>query len=191
MRVDLNGRTFETVNDLLNLNWVSIGRLDFLRIGEGDVFKTVYLAEAPEHGISILASALDLEHLTKVKFLKCVQSEVVDHLVLGQRLRRVDAQVVGDISVRVEGLEGVEEAELAHDVLRGGVVGVGHALELGLSELREYTPWQLHAAIEGAHESSQGDGVSEPGLAENRVVVNQVSLDGSNVPSTNGTTNST
>jgi hypothetical protein len=43
---------------------------------------------------------------------------LINHLILGERLSRVLSEVVGDVIARVECLEGLEEAELAYDVLR-------------------------------------------------------------------------
>lgn len=68
---------------------------------------------------------------------------------------------------------------------------MGHTLELRPCELREQTAWQLHTTIEEANKGSQGDRVSQPGLSENGVVLSQMILDGSCVPSTNGTTECT
>jgi hypothetical protein len=64
---------FNFVNDLLNFNRVALGLVDLLRISEGDVLKTMDFTEAPEHRISILTAALNLEHLAQVKFLEGVE----------------------------------------------------------------------------------------------------------------------
>lgn len=88
MLIGINGKrlALETVNDLLDLNRVSIGVLDLLGVGEGDVLETVNFTEAPEHGINILTSALDLEHVAKIKLLKGMKCEVVDHFILSEGL---------------------------------------------------------------------------------------------------------
>ncbi len=112
------GAPFKTINDLLDLNWVSIGLPHLLWVRECDVFQTVNLAEAPEHRVIVLASAFHLVELAKVEFLERVQCEIVGHLILCEGLCGVGAQVVGDIRVRVESFEGLEEAEFAHNVLR-------------------------------------------------------------------------
>jgi hypothetical protein len=43
---------------------------------------------------------------------------LIDHLILGERLGRILGKVAGDVIARVEGLEALEEAELAHHILR-------------------------------------------------------------------------
>ena len=155
VRVNSGGVALDAVDDLLDLHWVAIGGLDLLRVGEGDVLETVNFTEGPEHGIAVLTSALDLEHLAQIELLERVQGEVVHHLVLGEWLRGVDGEVGGDVVLGVERVHGLEEAELADDVLRGGVVAVADTLELGGGELREHLAWQLHAPVEGAGEGEQ------------------------------------
>jgi hypothetical protein len=118
IRANLNGRSVITVDNLLDFDGVSISFLNFGGVSKGDVFKAVNLTEAPEHGVTILASSLDLEHLSEVELLECGKCELIDHLVLGEGLRRVDTEVVGEIIAGVEVLEGLEEAEFANDVLR-------------------------------------------------------------------------
>jgi hypothetical protein len=78
----------------------------------------VNLTEAPEHGVSILARTLDLEHFAKIEFLECGKCKLINHLILGERLSRVLSKVAGDVIARVEGLKVLEEAELAHHILR-------------------------------------------------------------------------
>jgi hypothetical protein len=68
---------------------------------------------------------------------------------------------------------------------------VGHTLELRLCELRENTTWQLHASVEGADKGSYGERVSQPWLSEDSVVLSEVVLNGSRVPSGNQTASDT
>lgn len=149
-----NGRAIKAVNNLLNFDRVTVSTLNLRGVGEGDVLETMDLTKAPEHGITILTGTLDLEHLAEIKLLKSGKSELVNHLILGEGLSRVHGKVVSDVIAGVKVLEGLEEAELAYDVLRRGVVRVGHTLKLRAGELREHTTWQLHTSIEGAHKSS-------------------------------------
>lgn len=118
IRVDRGRVALKTVNDLLNLNRVSISGLNLLRVSESDILKTVNFTEGPEHGITILASALDLEHFSQIKLLKCMKSKIVHHLVLGKRLSRVYREISGHIIMRILCFHGFKEAELADDVLR-------------------------------------------------------------------------
>ena len=116
--VNLESGTVKAVNNLLNFHGVAVSFLKLSWVSKGDVFETVNLTEAPEHGVSILTRTLDLEHFAEIEFLECCKCKLIDHLILGERLSRVLSEVVGDVIARVECLEGLEEAELAYDVLR-------------------------------------------------------------------------
>lgn len=116
--VDLESGAVKAVNNLLNFHGVTISVLKFSWVSKGNVFETVNLTEAPEHGVSILARTLDLEHFAEIEFFECGKCKLIDHLILGEGLSRVLSKVVGDIIAGVEGLKGFEEAELAYDVLR-------------------------------------------------------------------------
>jgi len=118
IRVDRLGVAFETVDNLLNLDWVAICFFQFLGVSKSNVLETVNLTESPEHRVAVLSTALDLEHFAEVKLLQSVEGKVIHHLVLGQRLGRVDRQISGNILVRVDSFHGFEETEFANDVLR-------------------------------------------------------------------------
>ena len=117
IRIDCLRISLEAINNLLDLNWISIGCLNFLGVSKGNVFKTVDFTKGPEHWVSVLSRALDLEHFPQVEFLEGVNSDVVHHLVFSERLGGIDREVSGNIIVGVLHVHGLEEAELAHDIL--------------------------------------------------------------------------
>jgi hypothetical protein len=114
---DSGGRALNAIDYLLDLDWVALSIIDLLGVGEGKVFETVDLTEAPEHGVSIFAATLDLEHLSKVKLLERVQGQVVDHLILSERLGRVQGEVGGYFVVGIGDLLSLEETELSDDIV--------------------------------------------------------------------------
>ena len=116
--VDLESGTVKAVNNLLNFHGVAVSFLKLSWVSKGDVFEAVNLTEAPEHGLSILARTLDLEHFAEIELFECGKCKLIDHLILGERLSRVLGKVAGNVIARVEGLKVLEEAELAHHVLR-------------------------------------------------------------------------
>jgi len=118
IRVDSRRIAFVAIYDLLDLYWISICLLDFLRISECNIFKTMNFTERPEHGISIFTRALDLEHFAQIKFFKSVKSNIVHHLILGKRLSGVDGEIRGNVAVRVFDIHVFKETELAHNILR-------------------------------------------------------------------------
>jgi len=181
--------TIITINNLLDLHWISICSENLLRVSKGNVLKAVNLAKAPEHGIAVFTSSLDSEHLPEVKFLHGMESEIVSHLVLGEGLCRVDREVGGDVILDISLLESLEEAELGHNVLRRSVVGMIDTLELFRSQFGEQTTWQLHTSISSASKGKESDWVSHPWLSKECVVLLQVIVEGASVPGANTSTN--
>lgn len=164
------------VDKSLKSNWISTSLSDFLWVDQSEVFKTVDLAESPEHVIFILTRSLNLEFLLESLINLSTISESVKHLSLGKWTRGVNVKIVLNLFLGVgvtntvfENTESADQVVIGQVAIWSNTLGSRALIIEFVAKFWEESKMQLRGNVEPSGKSRAINWCFHPGLSEQRI----------------------